>query len=259
MQYDYIECHVAERIGYITLNRPEKRNAFNYELVAELKSAFQLLYNDIHCKIIVLRARGEVFSAGADLGYLKSLQSNTFEDNLADSNHLMELYELIYHGPKVSISLIEGHAIAGGCGLATLTDFSFAVPAARFGYTEVRIGFIPAIVMVFLARKIGEGKARELLLTGDLMSAEEALRYGLINFVVNADEIAGAVHQFAIKLIENCSAESLATTKKMLARVQDLPYEQALRYAAEQNAHARGTADCQRGIAAFLNKEKMQW
>lgn len=128
MQYDYIECHVAERIGYITLNRPEKRNAFNYELVAELKSAFTLLYNDIHCKIIVLRARGEVFSAGADLGYLKSLQSNTFEDNLADSSHLMELYELIYHGPKVSISLIEGHAIAGGCGLATLTDFSLLCP-----------------------------------------------------------------------------------------------------------------------------------
>ncbi len=259
MNYDYIETSVAERIGYIVLNRPEKRNAFNYELVAELKTAFRLHFEDKHCKIIVLKAKGEVFSAGADLGYLKMLQSNTFEENLADSTHLMELYELIYSGPKVVISQIEGSAIAGGCGLATLTDFSFAVPAAKFGYTEVRIGFIPAIVMVFLARKIGEGRARELLLTGDLLSAEEALKYGLINFVVNADEIELLVHQFAKKLIENCSGESLATTKKMLARVQDLPYEEALHYAAEQNAHARATADCQRGIAAFLNKEKNQW
>lgn len=259
MNYAYIESSVAERIGYIVLNRPEKRNAFNHELVAELKAAFEALYADKNCKIIVLKAKGDVFSAGADLGYLKSLQSNTFEENLADSSHLMELYKLIYSGPKVVISQIEGSAIAGGCGLATLTDFSFSVPIAKFGYTEVRIGFIPAIVMVFLARKIGEGRARELLLTGDLLSAEEALKYGLINFVVNADEIEALVYQFAQKLIENCSSESLATTKKMLARVQDLPYEAALSYAAEQNAHARATADCQRGIAAFLNKEKNQW
>ncbi len=259
MNYAYIESTVAERIGYIVLNRPEKRNAFNHELVAELKTAFQQLYGDKHCKIIILKARGEVFSAGADLGYLKSLQSNTFEENLADSTHLMELYKLIYSGPKVVISQIEGSAIAGGCGLATLTDFSFAVPIAKFGYTEVRIGFIPAIVMVFLTRKIGEGRARELLLTGDLLTAEEALKYGMISFVVNADEIETLVYQFAQKLIENCSSESLANTKRMLARIQDLPYEDALGYAAEQNAHARATTDCQRGIAAFLNKEKNQW
>lgn len=259
MSFAYIETYVADRIGYIVLNRPDKRNAFNHELVAELKTAFAAHFADDNCKVLILKAKGDVFSAGADLGYLKSLQKNSFEENLADSRHLMALYQLIYEGPKVVISQIEGSAIAGGCGLATVTDFSFAVPAAKFGYTEVRIGFIPAIVMVFLSRKLGEGKARELLLTGDLLDAQEALRYGLINFVVNADEIAQQVYLFAQKLIANCSGTALATTKKMLARVQDMPYADGLAYAAEQNAHARASSDCQLGISRFLNKEKNQW
>lgn len=171
----------------------------------------------------------------------------------------MALYELIYAGPKVVISQVEGHAIAGGCGLATVSDFSFAVPAANFGYTEVRIGFIPAIVSVFLARKLGEGKARELLLTGDLISAEEAFRYGLINFVVNADEIETKVMGFARRLAENCSGSSLRMTKELLAEVQDLPYQAALALAADRNAQARATDDCQHGIASFLSKEKIKW
>lgn len=228
-------------------------------MVTELKHAFSSFYEDADCKIIILRAKGEVFSAGADLGYLQQLQANTYEENKADSKHLMALYELIYAGPKVVISQVEGHAIAGGCGLATVSDFSFAVPAANFGYTEVRIGFIPAIVSVFLARKLGEGKARELLLTGDLISAEEAFRYGLINFVVNADEIEAKVLGFARRLAENCSSSSLRMTKELLAEVQDLPYQAALALAADRNAQARATDDCQHGIASFLNKEKIKW
>ena len=259
MDYQYIDLQLEQRIGHIILNRPEKRNAFNEALVTELKHAFEQLYQDEACKIIVLRAKGEVFSAGADLGYLQQLQNNTYEENQADSRHLMALYEMIYAGPKVVISQVEGHAIAGGCGLATVSDFSFAVPGANFGYTEVRIGFIPAIVSVFLARKIGEGKARELLLTGDLISAEEALRYGLISFVVNADEIAERVQQFALGLAKNCSGNSLAMTKRLLAEVQDLPYQAALALAADRNAQARATDDCQHGINSFLNKEKIKW
>jgi methylglutaconyl-CoA hydratase len=259
MEHQYIETRLADRIGHIILNRPHKRNAFNSALVTELKQAFEQFYCDDQCKIIVLRARGEVFSAGADLGYLQQLQKNTYDENKADSRHLMALYEMIYTGPKVVISQIEGHAIAGGCGLATVSDFSFAVPAANFGYTEVRIGFIPAIVSVFLTRKIGEGKARELLLTGDLISAEEALRYGLINFVVAADEIQKRVQDFALRLAENCSGTSLNMTKSLLAEVQDLPYQAALALAADRNAQARATDDCQHGISSFLNKEKIKW
>lgn len=259
MSYQYLEIQLHDRIGYIVLNRPEKRNAFNAELVTELKAAFQYFFDDNDCKIIVLRAKGEVFSAGADLGYLQQLQKNTYEENRADSRHLMELYEMIYTGPKVVISQVEGHAIAGGCGLATVTDFCFAVPGANFGYTEVRIGFIPAIVSVFLTRKIGEGKARELLLSGDLLTAAEALNQGLINFVVGADEIGERVQQFALNLAKNCSGNALAMTKQLLADVQDLPYQAALALAADRNAQARATDDCQHGIASFLNKEKIRW
>lgn len=228
-------------------------------MVTELKAAFRQFFEAEDCKIIVLKAKGEVFSAGADLGYLQQLQKNTYEENRADSRHLMELYEMIYTGPKVVISQVEGHAIAGGCGLATVTDFCFAVPAANFGYTEVRIGFIPAIVSVFLTRKIGEGKARELLLSGDLLTAAEALNQGLINFVVGADEIGERVQQFALNLAKNCSGNALAMTKQLLADVQDLPYQAALALAADRNAQARATDDCQHGIASFLNKEKIRW
>ena len=259
MDYQFLELHLNDRIGHIVLNRPEKRNAFNAELVTELKQAFRHFYASDACKIIVLRAKGEVFSAGADLGYLQQLQKNTYDENRADSRHLMELYEMIYAGPKVVISQVEGHAIAGGCGLATVTDFCFAVPGANFGYTEVRIGFIPAIVSVFLARKLGEGKARELLLTGDLLSATEAQHVGLINFVTPADEIADKVQEFALNLAKNCSGSALAMTKQLLADVQDLPYQAALALAADRNAQARATDDCQHGIASFLNKEKIRW
>ncbi|MBA4303455.1 MAG: methylglutaconyl-CoA hydratase [Sphingobacteriaceae bacterium] len=259
MEYQYLQIQLHERIGHIVLNRPEKRNAFNAELVTELKAAFGHFFEAPDCKIIVLRAKGEVFSAGADLGYLQQLQKNTYEENRADSRHLMELYEMIYTGPKVVISQVEGHAIAGGCGLATVTDFCFAVPAANFGYTEVRIGFIPAIVSVFLTRKIGEGKARELLLSGDLLTAAEALNQGLINFVVGADEIGERVQQFAVNMAKNCSGSALAMTKQLLADVQDLPYQAALALAADRNAQARATDDCQQGIGAFLNKEKIRW
>lgn len=247
------------RITNIILNRAEKRNALNYEFVTELKKALLEAKNDENCKIVILKAEGKVFSAGADLEYLKQLQNNTFEENLADSTHLMELFKMIYEFPKIIIAQIQGHAIAGGCGLATICDFSFAVPEAKFAYTEVKIGFIPAIVMVFLVRKIGEGKAKELLFSGKLIEAQEAHQMGLINEIVSKENLENHVSEFAEQLCQNASGSSLELTKQMLAKVQDLPYEEALNYAAKQNAKARNTSDCKKGIAAFLNKEKLKF
>ncbi|HWA36104.1 MAG TPA: enoyl-CoA hydratase/isomerase family protein, partial [Cyclobacteriaceae bacterium] len=165
-----VEYMVADRVGYITLNRPEKRNALNQEMVSELEAAFQKASSDDSAKVIVLRARGEAFCAGADLGYLQQLQKYSYEENLADSSHLKELFFLIYTLNKVVIAEVQGAALAGGCGLAAVCDFVFTVPEAKFGYTEVKIGFIPAIVTVFLLRKIGESRAKELLLSGSLIS-----------------------------------------------------------------------------------------
>ena len=255
----YVKYDVQDRVGYIILARPEKRNALNYEVVSELKRAFAYAEDDETCKVIVLRAEGKVFCAGADLEYIQQLQENDYRENLLDSTHLMELLRLIYTLKKVVIAQVHGHAIAGGCGLAAICDIGFAVPEAKFGYTEVKIGFIPAIVKVFLLRKIGEARAKQLLLTGDLISASEAERYGSINFVVPAEELEECVFAFAQKLCTENSRQSMEVTKEMIARVQEMSLEDGLTYASEMNAVARGSEDCQRGIAAFLNKEPQIW
>jgi methylglutaconyl-CoA hydratase len=194
-----------------------------------------------------------------DLGFLQSLQSFTYEENVQDSTTLMELYKFMYQHPKVIVAQIEGHAIAGGCGLATVCDFSFSVPSANLGYTEVKIGFIPAIVMVFLLRKIGEGKSKELLLTGKLIDAATAKDFGLINAVYEADVIENKVNAFVEKLCKQTSGAALRLTKEMIANVQEKTLSEGIQYAANMNATARGTADCQKGIAAFLNKEELSW
>ncbi|MBC8173652.1 MAG: enoyl-CoA hydratase/isomerase family protein [Chitinophagales bacterium] len=254
-----VKYSISEKICTITLNRPERRNAFNAQLVNDLKSAFGEAEKDDAVKVIILKGEGQVFSAGADISYLQSLQNNTYEENLADSKNLMELYKQIYTLSKPVIAQIEGHAIAGGCGLATVCDFSYAVPEAQFGYTEVKIGFIPAIVMVFLLRKINERNAKELLLTGKLIDAQKAKEFGLINDVVPKENIAEVVGNLCNALIENTSRKSLQSTKQMIAQVQEMDLNEALNYAAEMNAKARATEDCKYGIDSFLNKKKPEW
>jgi len=256
---EFIQYEVDSRIGYITLNRPDKRNALSYDVVTELKDAFRQAEADDNVKVIVLRANGKAFCAGADLAYIQQLQKNTYEENLEDSNHLRELFEHIYTMGKVVIAQIQGHAIAGGCGLATVCDFGFTVPEAKFGYTEVRIGFIPAIVKVFLLRKIGEMKAKELLLTGELIDAEQAKQYDLVTKVVPADQLEGTVSEFAQMLITKNSGQSMALTKQMIADVQSMNVKDGLDHAAKMNAKARATEDCQKGIASFLNKTPIEW
>jgi methylglutaconyl-CoA hydratase len=248
-----------DRIGYITLNRPDKRNALSFQVVQELKEAFTIAEHDDSAKVIVLQANGDAFCAGADLSYIQQLQNFSFADNLSDSSHLKSVYYQIYTMKKVVIASIQGHALAGGCGLATVCDFVFAVPDAKFGYTEVKIGFVPAIVMVFLLRKVGEGKAKELLLTGDLIRSEEAVYYGLVNKVVAKDKLREHVKAFADHLITQNSGISMMLTKQMVSQVQSMNLEGALSFAAEMNAKARGSEDCKKGIAAFLAKEKFQW
>jgi methylglutaconyl-CoA hydratase len=256
---EYIELDIKDRIGTITLNRPEKRNALNFELVSELKEAFTLLEGDQNVKVIVLNAKGPAFCAGADLAYLQKLQAFSFEENLQDSKHLKELFLKIYTLKKVVVAQVQGNAIAGGCGLASVCDFAFTVPDAMFGYTEVKIGFVPAIVMVLLLRKIGEGHASHLLLSGELISADEACRIGMVNRVVPSEKLEESVLAFVNKLLVENSSQAMAATKQMIAKVQSIPLEDALNLAAEMNARARSSEDCQKGIRAFLNKQKLAW
>lgn len=254
-----VTYEVTDRIGYITLNRPDKRNALSYEMVDELKKVFKQAFSDSNCKVVVLKANGEAFCSGADLLSLQKLQTNSYDENLSDSKHLMELFKLIYKGPKVVISMVQGAAFAGGCGLASICDFTFATQNAKFAYTEVRIGFIPAIVMVFLIRKIGENNAKKLLLTGKVIETTEALDMGLITHFSDEELIEEEVHAFATQLCKQNSEQSMQLTKQMLAEIPEMTLDNALEYAARANAAARASADCQRGIAAFLNKEKLIW
>ncbi len=256
---DLVLFEVKNRIGYITLNRPEKRNALSQELVSELKRVLILAENNRDVKVVVLRANGEAFCAGADLAYLQQLQNFSFEENLADSNSLKELFLKIYQLNKVVIAQVQGHALAGGCGLATVCDFAFTVPEAKFGYTEVKIGFIPAMVLVFLIRKIGEQKARHLLLSGDLFQGDDVLRFGLANRLVEKSKLEEEVYTFAQKLIANNSQESMAKTKQMVDQVQSMTLKEALDYAARMNAEMRAADDCRKGISSFLTKQNLSW
>ena len=254
-----VEYLTRDRVAYITLNRPEKKNALDRETVDMLSDTFTRANEDPEARAVVLKATGDVFSAGADLGYLQKLQQNTYNENLADSTSLKELFQKVYTLNKVVIAQVQGHAIAGGCGLATVCDFIFSQPQAKFGYTEVRIGFVPAIVMVYLLRRIGEGRARQLLLSGALISAQTAAEWGLVNTVVPAEELEKEVGAFANKLIGSNSSQSMQRTKAMIAQVQEMKLDDALAFAADHNARARGTEDCRRGIKAFLDKEPIQW
>ncbi|MFM2224988.1 MAG: hypothetical protein RJA07_1190 [Bacteroidota bacterium] len=256
---NYITVEIADRIATITLNRPEKRNALNTEIVSELLFAFEKIQHDEQAKVVVLKANGEAFCAGADLLYLQQLQKNTFEENLEDSRHFKKLFATIYNFPKVVIAQVEGAALAGGCGLANVCDFCYATPESKFGFTEVKIGFIPAIVSVFLIRKIGEGKAKDLLLSGNIISAAEAFQFGLITNIVDKESIAEFVKTKCNQLILQASSQSLSLTKHLISAVQHLSIEDALEYAANQNAKARASEDCKKGIASFLNKEKIIW
>lgn len=250
---------VADRIATISLNRPEKRNAFSPELVTALTAAMLLASDDETVKVIVLKAEGPTFSAGADLAYLQQLQENTHEENVKDSENLKKLFTTIYYLPKVVIAQVEGHAIAGGCGLATVCDIIFAVPEASFGYTEVKLGFVPAIVSCFLVHKTSETIAKKILLTGDLFTAEEALAYNLITYVTNKDEIGQSVRNFALKLGESASGNSLMVTKQLIGQTNHLALEKSLSLAVQINARVRESDDFKKGVAAFISKEKIKW
>lgn len=256
---NFIQYVLKNRVATITLNRPDKRNALNLIMVTELDKALKRAEQDKDVKVIILKANGDAFCAGADLAYLKDISQFTYEEHLADSMQLKEMFRQIYTMNKVVIAQVEGHAIAGGAGLATVCDLVFSVPEAKFGFTEVKIGFVPAIVSVFAIRKFGESHTKRLLLSGDLIAADDAKEIGLVNFISAKESIDREVKKFAGNLVTKTSANSLALTKRLISEIQKQDLEHALVYAAELNAKARNSEDCKKGINAFLNKEKIVW
>ncbi|MEJ5995494.1 enoyl-CoA hydratase-related protein [Pedobacter sp. Du54] len=259
MSESIVLYEVADRIATITLNRPEKRNALNPTLVTRLTEFLNKAGKSNEVKVIILKANGQTFSAGADLAYLQQLQQNSYEENLADSDQLKTLFTTLLTLPKVVIAQVEGHAIAGGCGLATACDVIFSVPEANFGYTEVKLGFVPAIVSCLLMRKTSETIAKRILLTGELFSAETALSYNLITFVTKREEIAQNVREFALAMCNNSSSNALKVTKQLINETTYAGLEESLAKAVQINAKVRESEDFKKGIASFLNKEKINW
>lgn len=250
---------IRDRVGYITLNRPERRNALSPALVEQLKQALTEWQQRPDVRVVVLRANGPVFCSGADIEYLQKLQEYSFAENLTDSLKLMELYRLMYRYSKPIIAQVEGPALAGGAGLVTICDIVVATSHATIGYPEARIGFLPAMVTYFLLRRVGEGHARELLLTAEPFSAEKAHAVGLFTYIVEPEAISSYVHELAVRIAEQNSPTSLEFTRKLIADMQDMPLQEGLEFAAKMNAHMRATEDFRRGISAFLRKEKIVW
>lgn len=260
MEYTRLKYETRGRSAVITLSRPEKRNALDDLMVTELGQAFTQASRDGTAKVVILRADGESFCAGADLAYLKKLAEFDFNQNQRDSQQLMKLFLQIYTLRKPVIALVQGPALAGGCGLATVCDLVLAArETAAFGYTEVHIGFVPAIVMAFLLRRVGEGRARELTLRGHTITAEEAYQIGLVNRVVPAMQLDEEGDRLAQELADHNSASSMGLVKELLGRIHGLSTADALDYASNLNALTRMTEECKKGIAAFLNKEPLRW
>ncbi len=257
--FNQITYEVEERIALITLNRPEKRNALNPELIDELGKAFDLAMDEsIRC--VIMTGTGNSFCAGADLEYIQKIANLNAYENYLDAEKLAQLYLKIFTFPKLTIAMVNGYALAGGCGLASVCDFVIASKEnAKFGYTESRIGFIPAIVMVFLSRRIPGGKARELLLRGNIIDADEAVEIGLANYSVPDDQLKNFTLKFAQDLISETSPESIKFVKDMLSNIYFMGLQQAIEYAKEMNSISRLTQDCKKGIEAFLKKEKIRW
>ena len=253
-----IRYEVEPPLAIITLNRPAKRNALNPQLIAEITNAFTAAAVDPWCRVVLLRAEGRAFCAGLDLESLRDISQLSPEENLEDSRRLATMLRNIYALPKPVIAIVNGPAVAGGCGLATVCDFTLATPAAKFGYTEVRIGFIAAIVSVFLTRLIGEKGARDLLLSGRLIDAAEAARLGLVNEVVEAERIEDTARRLALELAKNSPA-ALAVAKQSFVALHGKEFDAELDHACRMNAEARSSPECIEGIRAFLEKRPPNW
>jgi methylglutaconyl-CoA hydratase len=259
MTHNYKTVLYAEsnHIATITLNRVEKRNAISYELIDDLIGALKQAANS-SAQVVIVTGAGKAFCSGMDLDNLKQLTGRTHEQNVQDSETMSSLFRTLYDFPKPTIAAVNGPAIAGGTGLATLCDFTLAVPEAKFGYTEVRIGFVPAIVSSFLIANIGEKRARDLLLTGRNFGADEALRLGLVNEIVPPEQLMVRAQELAAQLLENSPA-SLRATKKLLSSYTRDQLDRQVKQAVQANAGIRKTADFKEGITAFLEKRKPTW
>ena len=245
-------------IRTLTLNRPDRRNALTPEMQQELIDALDDVSRTESIRVLVLTGAGEAFCAGLDLSALQAMRGRSALELADDAHRIARIFRTLYELPVPTIAAVNGHAIAGGAGLATICDFTLAVPSAKLGYTEVKIGFIPALVSAYLSLQVGDKRARDLLLTGRLLSADEAQRIGLVSQILPREALLARVHELAQTLVAN-SPGSLRATKLLLAEQNRLWLDHAIDAALKANASIRDTPDFQEGVSAFLEKRKPAW
>jgi methylglutaconyl-CoA hydratase len=257
MQFETLLLDTTEHLSTITLNRPEKRNAITTQMIADLQSALDAI-EKTNTRVVIITGAGKAFCAGIDLELLQAIAQQTPAENQDDSRRIAKMFRKIWSYSRPMIAAVNGHALAGGCGIATLCDFTLSVPEAKFGYTEVKIGFLPAIVSVFLSRQIGEKRCRDLLLTGRLVEASEAKELGLVNEIVSSERLVDRAHELAADLLA-ASPSSIIRAKHLLVSAAAAGVDHDLERAVLESARVRCTPDFKEGLAAFLEKRKPIW
>jgi methylglutaconyl-CoA hydratase len=262
--YSTLHIHTDSGIQTILLNRPEKRNSLTHQLIDDLTQALEAAGTNPLCRVVIITGAGSAFCAGLDMEHLRAMSEGSPSDPhfaadcQADAENIATLLRTLYSLPKPTIAAVNGAAIAGGMGIATLCDFTLSVPEAKFGYTEVRIGFVPAIVSAYLRTQIGDKRSRDLLLTGRLLRAAEAMDLGLVTRIVPEPELMHEARALATKLLRN-SPSAMEATKRLLTRFSDRTLPDDVEKAVLANVQARTTEDFREGVRAFLEKRDPQW
>jgi methylglutaconyl-CoA hydratase len=255
--YSTLTLEFDGEIAKITLNRPDKRNAINAQMIAELQTALDTIEKS-HSRVVIVTGAGKAFSAGMDLDMLAAITKQSPAENQEDARRIAKFLRRLWSFPRPTIAVVHGAAYAGGCGIATLCDFTLAAPEAKFGYTEVKIGFLPAIVSVFLTRQVGDKRSRDLLLTGRIIDAAEAKEFGMVTAVIPSEQLDERALALAKDLIE-ASPSSLTRAKHLLTSAAAAGVDHDLERAILENARIRCTPDFKEGVASFLEKRKPVW
>jgi methylglutaconyl-CoA hydratase len=251
--YQKILYAVEPPVARITLNRPDKRNALDDQIINEMKHALDLAARDDGVRAVIVSGAGKDFCSGADLAALRKISEASVAENIANAHNFAEMFIAMRRHPRPIIAAVRGRALAGGCGVATACDIILASESAQFGYPEVNIGFIPAMVMAILRRNISEKRAFEMITRGEIIGARAALEMGLINRVFADDEFDAQVDAYVNQMaVKSASAVSLA--KNLLYHMDAMSFEAALEAGVQLNAITRMTEDCKRGVERFLKK-----
>ena len=257
-KFQTIRYEAKNNVASVIFNRPDVHNAFDDVMIRELSEVFERLSTQSEIRVVILTGEGKSFCAGADLNWMRRVKDYSYEDNLRESLDLSDMLYKIYSCPKPTIARVNGAAIGGGTGLVAVCDIAVAARTARFSFSEVKLGLIPACISPYVVKKCGEGRCREFFLTGERLTADKALQSGLVNAVCDLGDLDAAVDHYTMQLVSS-GPGAITTCKELLRRVPQMSYDEVKRYTAEIIAQIRISEEGQEGMTAFLEKRKPRW